>query len=442
MSLDRQNEIREAIRELTAEYYREAHAAMPFVPGESAVPVAGRVFDDRDMFAVIESGLDFWLTAGRFADLFEFKFAKYLGVRDTRLVNSGSSANLVAVSVLTSPALGARQLKPGDEVITVAAGFPTTVNPVVQNRLVPVFVDVELGTYNVDVSQLEKALGPRTKAMIFAHTLGNPFNAAAVAAFARKHNLWLIEDCCDALGSAFGGRRVGTFGDLATFSFYPAHHITMGEGGCVATNSPQLTKLIESFRDWGRDCWCATGKDNTCGKRFEWQLGALPQGYDHKYTYSHLGYNLKVTEMQAAAGVAQLEKLEGFIAARKRNFAHLAERLEPLSDVLLLPQATPGSDPSWFGFPLAVKPESGLRRDTVLRFLNARKIGTRLLFGGNLLRQPAYRAIEKRVAGDLPNSDFVTENVFWLGVFPGLTEAMLDYVVASLFEVAGSRASR
>jgi CDP-6-deoxy-D-xylo-4-hexulose-3-dehydrase len=442
VSLDRQNEIREAIRELTAEYYREAHAAMPFVPGESAVPVAGRVFDDRDMFAVIESGLDFWLTAGRFADLFEFKFAKYLGVRDTRLVNSGSSANLVAVSVLTSPALGARQLKPGDEVITVAAGFPTTVNPVVQNRLVPVFVDVELGTYNVDVSQLEKALGPRTKAMIFAHTLGNPFNAAAVAAFARKHNLWLIEDCCDALGSAFGGRRVGTFGDLATFSFYPAHHITMGEGGCVATNSPQLTKLIESFRDWGRDCWCATGKDNTCGKRFEWQLGALPQGYDHKYTYSHLGYNLKVTEMQAAAGVAQLEKLEGFIAARKRNFAHLAERLEPLSDVLLLPQATPGSDPSWFGFPLAVKPESGLRRDTVLRFLNARKIGTRLLFGGNLLRQPAYRAIEKRVAGDLPNSDFVTENVFWLGVFPGLTEAMLDYVVASLFEVAGSRASR
>ena len=439
MSLERQSEIREAIRQLTAEYYREAHAGNSFVAGESPVPVAGRVFDDREMFAVVESGLDFWLTAGRHADLFEFKFAKYLGVRDARLVNSGSSANLVAVSVLTSPALGARQLKPGDEVITVAAGFPTTVNPIVQNGLVPVFVDVELGTYNVDVAQLEKALGPRTRAMIFAHTLGNPFDAAAVSAFARKRNLWLIEDCCDALGSTFAGRRAGTFGDMATFSFYPAHHITMGEGGCVATNSPQLTKLIESFRDWGRDCWCPTGKDNTCGKRFDWQLGALPHGYDHKYTYSHLGYNLKVTEMQAAAGVAQLQKLEGFVTARKRNFAYLAERLQPLSDVFLLPQATPGSDPCWFGFPLAVRPESSLRRDDVLRFLNARKIGTRLLFGGNLLRQPAYRAIEKRVVGALPNSDFVTENVFWLGVFPGLTEAMLDYVVDSLVDVVRAR---
>ena len=436
MSNSRKDEIRNAIRELTTEYYQEAYAEKSFTPGESAVPVSGRVFDDRDMFAVVDSGLDFWLTAGRFADLFEFKFAKFVGVRDARLVNSGSSANLVAVSVLTSPTLGDRQLKPGDEVITVAAGFPTTVNPIIQNRLVPVFVDVEIGTYNVDVSQLEKALSPRTKAIIFAHTLGNPFNVGAVSEFARKHNLWLIEDCCDALGSTFGGRRVGTFGDMATFSFYPAHHITMGEGGCVGTSQPKLTKLIESFRDWGRDCWCAPGKDNTCGKRFDWQLGTLPHGYDHKYTYSHIGYNLKVSDMQAAAGVAQLEKLEGFIAARKSNFAYLTAQLQPMANVYLLPHATPDSDPSWFGYPIAVRPEAGLERDEVIRFLNARKIGTRLLFGGNLLRQPAYREIEKRVIGELPNSDFITSNVFWIGVYPGLTRPMLDYVVESLNEVA------
>jgi CDP-6-deoxy-D-xylo-4-hexulose-3-dehydrase len=436
VSANRKEEIRAAIRKLTTEYYEEAYATRSFTPGESAVPVSGRVFDDRDMFAVIDSGLDFWLTAGRFADLFEFKFAKFVGLRDARLVNSGSSANLLAISVLTSPTLGERQLKPGDEVITVAAGFPTTVNPIIQNRLVPVFVDVELGTYNVDASQLEKALSPRTKAIIFAHTLGNPFHVAAVADFARKHNLWLVEDCCDALGSTFGGRRVGTFGDLATFSFYPAHHITMGEGGCVGTSQPRLTKLIESFRDWGRDCWCAPGKDNTCGKRFDWQLGTLPHGYDHKYTYSHLGYNLKVSDMQAAAGVAQLEKLEGFIEARKRNFAYLTEQLQPLSKTFLLPQATPGSEPSWFGYPMAVRPESGLERDEVIQFLNARKIGTRLLFGGNLLRQPAYRDIEKRVIGDLPNSDFITNHVFWIGVYPGLTKPMLDYVVESLHEVS------
>lgn len=434
--MNRKDEIRAAIRQLTTEYYEEAYAEKLFVPGESAVPVSGRVFDDRDMFAVIDSGLDFWLTAGRFADLFEFKFAKFVGVRDARLVNSGSSANLVAVSVLTSPTLGERQLKPGDEVITVAAGFPTTVNPIIQNGLVPVFIDVELGTYNVDVFQMEKALSSRTKAVIFAHTLGNPFNVAAVSEFARKHNLWLIEDCCDALGSTFGGRRVGTFGDMATFSFYPAHHITMGEGGCVGTSQPRLTKLIESFRDWGRDCWCAPGKDNTCGKRFDWQLGTLPHGYDHKYTYSHIGYNLKVSDMQAAAGVAQLEKLEDFIEARKRNFAYLTEHLQPLSKTFLLPEATPGSEPSWFGYPMAVRPESGLERDEVIRFLNSRKIATRLLFGGNLLRQPAYRDIEKRTIGDLPNSDFITKNVFWIGVYPGLTKPMLDYVVESLSEVS------
>ena len=436
MSDSRKDEIREAIRQLTTEYYQEAYAEKPFTPGESSVPVSGRVFDERDMFSVVDSGLDFWLTAGRFSDLFEFKFAKFVGVRDARLVNSGSSANLVAVSVLTSPTLGERQLKPGDEVITVAAGFPTTVNPIIQNRLVPVFVDVELGTYNVDVSQLEKALSPKTKAIIFAHTLGNPFNLGAVSEFARRHNLWLIEDCCDALGSTFNGRRVGTFGDMATFSFYPAHHITMGEGGCVGTSQPKLTKLIESFRDWGRDCWCAPGKDNTCGKRFDWQLGTLPHGYDHKYTYSHIGYNLKVSDMQAAAGVAQLEKLEGFIAARKSNFDYLTTQLRPLLNLFRLPHATPGSDPSWFGYPIAVRPEAPLKRDEVIRFLNSRKIGTRLLFGGNLLRQPAYKDIEKRVIGDLPISDFITDHVFWIGVYPGLTRPMLDYVVESLHEVA------
>jgi CDP-6-deoxy-D-xylo-4-hexulose-3-dehydrase len=436
VTISRKEEIRAAIRQLTTQYYQEVFSEKSFTPGESPVPVSGRVFDDSDMFAIVDSGLDFWLTAGRFADLFEHKFAKLIGVRDARLVNSGSSANLVAVSVLTSPTLGERQLKPGDEVITIAAGFPTTVNPIVQNRLVPVFVDVDLNTYNVDVSQLDKALSPRTKAMIFAHTLGNPFDVAAVSEFARKHNLWLIEDCCDALGTTFGGRHVGSFGDLATFSFYPAHHITMGEGGCVATSKPMLTKLIESFRDWGRDCWCAPGKDNTCGKRFDWQLGTLPPGYDHKYTYSHIGYNLKVSDMQAAVGVAQLEKLKGFIETRKKNFAYLTELLQPLSHVFRLPQPTKGSDPSWFGYPMAVRPESGLTREEVIRFLDSRKIGTRLLFGGNLIRQPAYRDIEKRVIGDLPNSDFIADNVFWIGVYPGLTKPMLDYVVESLTEVS------
>jgi len=436
MSISRKDEIRAAIRQLTAEYHKEAFPEKAFLPGESAVPVSGRVFDDKDMFSLIESGLDFWLTAGRFADMFEFKFAKFLGVRDARLVNSGSSANLVAVSALTSPTLGDRQLKPGDEVITVAAGFPTTLNPILQNGLVPVFVDVELGTYNVDVSQLEKALSAKTRAIIFAHTLGNPFNVAAVSEFARKHNLWLIEDCCDALGSAYGGRKVGTFGDIATFSFYPAHHITMGEGGCVVTNKPQLTKLIESFRDWGRDCWCAPGKDNTCGKRFDWQLGTLPYGYDHKYTYSHIGYNLKVSDMQAAVGCSQLEKLTGFIAARKRNYSLLREGLASSQDVYLLPQATEGSDPSWFGFPLAVRPESGLTRDEVTHYLESRKIGTRLVFAGNLTRQPAYKESAYRVVGDLENSDYVMNNVFWVGVYPGLSEAMVQHIVNSLREVA------
>jgi CDP-6-deoxy-D-xylo-4-hexulose-3-dehydrase len=404
--------------------------------GENPIPVSGRVFDASDVQTLVDSSLDFWLTAGRFSDDFERKFARRIGVRGARLVNSGSSANLLAVSVLTSLTLGERQLKPGDEVITLAAGFPTTVNPIIQNRAVPVFIDVQLGSYNADVALLEEALSPRTKAVIFAHTLGNPFDLDAVTAFTRKHNLWLIEDCCDALGSVYKGRNVGTFGDLATVSFYPAHHITMGEGGCVLTDKPQLDRLVESFRDWGRDCWCAPGKDNTCGKRFDWQLGTLPCGYDHKYTYSHIGYNLKVTDMQAAVGVSQLEKLDIYISARKRNFAVLKSGLMNLQDVFLLPEATPESEPSWFGFPLAVKPESGLTRDKVTRYLESRKIGTRLLFGGNLVRQPAYKDVEYRVVGDLKNTDYVMNNVFWIGVYPGLNDSMLQHMLNSLGEVA------
>lgn len=421
-------EIRAAIESLTTEYYQQAFPPKEFVPGQSAVPVSGRVFDQDDLFSIVDSGLDFWLTAGRFADLFESKFAKFVGVRDARLVNSGSSANLVAVSVLTSPTLGDRQLKPGDEVITVAAGFPTTVNPILQNRLIPVFVDVKPGTYNIDPAQLEAALSPRTKAIILAHTLGNPFSLTQVVAFAKKHNLWLIEDCCDALGSTWQGRNVGTFGDIATFSFYPAHHITMGEGGCVATNKPSLTKLIESFRDWGRDCWCPPGRDNTCGKRFDWQLGSLPYGYDHKYTYSHIGYNLKVSDMQAAVGVSQLSKLPGFIAKRKENFRFLKAALQPLQDFLVLPEGEPEADPSWFGFPIGVRESSPVQRDEIIRALDQAKIGTRLLFGGNLLRQPAYAGCELRAVGDLPVTDYVMNQVFWVGVYPGLTEEMLRYV--------------
>ncbi len=438
--MSRTGQLRKQILDLVAEYTREAFPAeRDFEPGQSPVPVSGRVFDEGDVQSLVDSSLDFWLTAGRFSDEFERKFARRIGVRCARLVNSGSSANLLAVSVLTSPTLGDRQLKPGDEVITLAAGFPTTINPIIQNRAVPVFIDVQLGTYNADVSMLEEALSPRTKAVIFAHTLGNPFDLDTVTAFTRKHNLWLIEDCCDALGSTHQGRNIGTFGDLATVSFYPAHHITMGEGGCVLTDKPPLDRLVESFRDWGRDCWCAPGKDNTCGKRFDWQLGTLPCGYDHKYTYSHIGYNLKVTDMQAAVGVSQLEKLDAYISARRKNFDTLKSGLESLQHVFLLPEATPGTDPSWFGFPLAVKPESGLTRDQVTRYLESRKIGTRLLFGGNLVRQPAYKDVDYRVIGNLENTDYVMNNVFWIGVYPGLNESMLQYMLQSLSEVADSR---
>ena len=426
--------LREQIRQLVAEYHAQAFAPRPFVPGESGVPVSGKVFDAEDIQHAVDASLDFWLTTGRFAEQFEREFAKVMNVRDARLVNSGSSANLVALSALTSPTLGERALRPGDEVITVAAGFPTTLNPILQNNLVPVFVDVQLGTYDVDCSQLEAAVSPRTKAVMIAHTLGNPFDLDAVTAFCKKHNLWLVEDCCDAVGSTYKGQQVGSFGDISTASFYPAHHITMGEGGAVMTNRPSLTKLIESFRDWGRDCWCAPGKDNTCGKRFQWQLGKLPCGYDHKYTYSHIGYNLKLSDMQAAVGVSQLKKLPGFIAARKANFQKLTEGLSDLQDVLRLPQATPGADPSWFGFPLAVLPESGLTRESVIAHLNDAKIGTRLLFGGNLLRQPAYADAKYRTVGELPNTDYVMNNVFWIGVYPGLSAEMIAYIVEQLHQ--------
>jgi CDP-6-deoxy-D-xylo-4-hexulose-3-dehydrase len=425
-------ELHNRILSLVREYHAEAFPAKEFVPGSSPVPFAGRVFDAEEIVNLVDASLEFWLTSGRYASQFEREFARFFGLRGASLVNSGSSANLVALSCLTSPKLGDRRLQPGDEVITVATGFPTTVNPIIQNGLIPVFLDVDIPTYNICVDQLEAALSSRTRAIMAAHTLGNPFNLKAVKAFAEKHHLWLIEDCCDAVGSTYEGQLAGTFGDLATTSFYPAHHMTMGEGGAVLTNSPMLKTLAESFRDWGRDCWCDPGKDNTCGKRFGWQQGSLPCGYDHKYTYSHIGYNLKVTDMQAAVGVAQLRKLPGFIEARKANFTLLYDGLKDLRDLLILPEATEGSDPSWFGFPIAVRPESGLTRDQVVKHLEGARISTRLLFGGNLLRQPAYRDTVHRRIGDLANADYVMKNVFWIGVYPGLNSLAVEHMLDQL----------
>ena len=430
--MSKANELRGRIRELVAEYFHEAFAPAPFVPGSTPVPVAGRVFDENELETLTEAALDFWLTAGRFADQFEREFARFMGVRAAVLVNSGSSANLVALSALTSPKLQERRLLPGDEIITVAAGFPTTVNPILQCGLVPVFVDIQVPTYNVEPGELEAALSPRTRGIMLAHTLGNPFDLDAVLAFAQRHSLWLIEDCCDAVGASYGERNVGTFGDLATTSFYPAHHITMGEGGCVLTEKPLLQTLVESFRDWGRDCWCDPGKANTCGKRFENQLGDLPYGYDHKYTYSHIGYNLKLTDLQAAVGVAQLKKLPSFIEARKRNFQTLKSGLLDLESYFVFPQATPKSDPSWFGFPLLVRSDAPFTRSELVRFLEERKIATRLLFGGNLVRQPAYKNAHYRAVGRLPNSDLVMNQLLWIGVYPGLSRPMLDYMVETI----------
>ncbi len=424
----RSEELRQQILALVHEFHAEQFPPKPFLPGQTAVPVSGKVIDANDIGAVVESALDAWFTTGRWAKEFERKLARFVGVRSASLVNSGSSANLVAFSALTSPKLGERQIKPGDEVITVGAGFPTTVNPILQNRCVPVFIDVTLPSYEIDVTKLEAARSEKTKAVMVAHTLGNVFDVDAVVAFCKKYDLWLVEDTCDALGSTWKGQKVGTFGDIATVSFYPAHHITMGEGGAVLTDKPALKVLIESFRDWGRDCWCEPGIDNTCGKRFDWQLGSLPCGYDHKYTYSHVGYNLKATDMQASLGVSQIEKLPHFVERRKENFKYLRAKLEPLADVLMLPEATPGSDPSWFGFPLSVREDAPFKRDQLTKTLEANKIGTRLIFAGNLLRQPAYEGWEYRVVGEMTNTDFVMNQSFWIGTFPGLTTDMLDFI--------------
>ncbi|GMU79962.1 MAG: lipopolysaccharide biosynthesis protein RfbH [Acidimicrobiia bacterium] len=431
---------RAQIRALVREYWSEAFPAREFVPGETPIPVSGKVFDADELERLVDASLDFWLTTGRFAEQFESDLAVRLGLRHALLCNSGSSANLLAVSTLTSPRLGDRALREGDEVLTVASGFPTTVNPIVTNRLVPVFVDIELGTYNARVDRLAEAVTPRTRAIVMAHTLGNPFDLDAVTRLAREHDLFVIEDNCDALGSTYRDRPTGTFGDLATLSFYPAHHITMGEGGCVVTDRGPLAKIVESIRDWGRDCWCAPGAENTCGRRFDWQLGTLPYGYDHKYVYSHIGYNLKATDMQAAVGCAQLEKLDGFVAARKHNWRRLRDGLADLEEHFVLPEPTPGSDPAWFGFVLLVRPEAPFSRRELVLHLEDRNIATRLLFGGNLTRQPAYQDVEHRVVGDLTNGDLVTEGALWLGVFPGIEDAMIDFMVESVREFVSARA--
>ena len=413
-------------------YADKAHKQPDFVEGKSAVPVAGRVYGAPEMRLLAESALDFWLTTGRFNDQFEERLKRYLGVPHLLTCNSGSSANLLAMSALTSHLLRGKQLVPGDEVITCATGFPTTLNPILQNGLVPVFVDVDIPTYNIRADQIEAALSPRTRAIAIAHTLGNPFDLDTVMSIAKKHNLFVIEDCCDALGATYKGQMVGTFGDIGTLSFYPAHHITMGEGGAVFTKGSVLKRVLESFRDWGRDCYCAPGKDDTCKKRFDWQLGDLPQGYDHKYTYSHIGYNLKITDMQAAIGVGQLDRIDDFIAARRRNFKLLYDGLKQYEAELELPQATPHSDPSWFGFPLTLQPGSKFKRDDLLRYLNDNRIGTRLLFGGNLIRQPYMIGRTYRTIGDLAASDRVMRDTFWIGVYPGITPEMVDYVVKTI----------
>jgi CDP-6-deoxy-D-xylo-4-hexulose-3-dehydrase len=422
-------EIRVRILDLVEEYQRSRQAEpAPFVPGQSTVRYAGRVFGPPELRNAADAVLDFWLTAGRFSEEFEGRLADYLGVSNVLMVNSGSSANLVAVTTLTSPLLGERRLRPGDEVITAAAAFPTTVAPIVQNRLVPVFVDVDIGSYNALPDRIAEAIGPRTRAIVLAHTLGNPWNVARIQALAKQHDLWLIEDNCDALGSRFQGRLTGTFGDLATFSFYPAHHITTGEGGAVATSDEILARAARSIRDWGRDCYCAGGENNTCGRRFSQQLGTLPVGYDHKYVYSHIGYNLKATDIQAAIGCAQMDRLEGFTKARKRNHAYLGEALSAYGDRLILPKATEGADPSWFAFVLTVAPNAGFSREGILAHLQTHKVETRNLFSGNLLRHPGFRDIEHRVVGDLRNSDRITSDTFFIGVYPGLTEPELHYV--------------
>jgi CDP-6-deoxy-D-xylo-4-hexulose-3-dehydrase len=422
--------LRKEILEKVRQLYVEQARGKQFVPGETPVNYAGRVYDEEEMMTLVDASLDFWLTAGRYARRFEHEFAGFLGLKHCLLTNSGSSANLLAISALTSPKLGDRRLRPGDEVITTACGFPTTLNPIVQNGLTPVFVDVELGTYNIQADAVESAISDCTRCIFVPHTLGNPAEIGRLKELATDRGLWLVEDNCDALGSQYQGHYTGTFGDLSTFSFYPAHHMTMGEGGAVLTDDPLLKKIVLSFRDWGRDCWCEPGQDNSCKKRFNWQLGKLPYGYDHKYIYSHIGYNLKVTDMQAAVGVAQLKKLPGFIGKRKENFKALLGGLEKHGKYLLLPRATPCSEPSWFGFPILVKEDAPFGRAEIVGFLEDSRIATRMLFGGNLIKQPAYDGIRHRVAGTLENTDRVMDDLFWIGVYPGLTPPMIDYVLS------------
>ena len=425
-------QLRQQIVELVGRYAQSALAPQVFVAGQSSVPPAGKVIGAAELQSMTEAVLDGWLTTGRFNEAFEKRLAQYLGRRCVLTTNSGSSANLLAFSALTSPRLGDRAIKPGDEVIGVAAGFPTTVNPILQFGAVPVFVDVELGTYNIDPAKIEAAIGPKTKAIMLAHTLGNPYDLGVVRALCDKYKLWLIEDCCDALGSTYKGRMVGTFGDIGTLSFYPAHHITMGEGGAVFTDSPLLKRIMESFRDWGRDCYCEPGQDNTCKQRFCKQMGELPEGYDHKYTYSHLGYNLKITDMQAACALAQMDRVEDFTTARKRNFRWLSERLANCSDFLILPEATPDSDPSWFGFPVTLRDGCGIKRVELLRYLDSQNVGTRLLFAGNLVRQPYMLGRNFRISGELTVTDKIMNDTFWIGVWPGLGEEHLGHAARCL----------
>ena len=427
------------VSHLVSRAFQELHPDRPFVAGQSSVPVTGKVFGIEELKAATNASLDFWLTAGPYTEKFESKFAKTVGMRDAFMVNSGSSANLLALSSLTSAKHGDRKLNPGDEVITVAAGFPTTVTPILQNNLTPVYVDVDMGTYVANDDALQTAIGPKTKAIMMAHTLGNPFNIDLVQKLAKQHGLWIVEDSCDGLGGTFKDKNLGSFGDLSTFSFYPAHHITTGEGGAVLIKSIKHKPIIESFRDWGRDCWCAPGCDNTCLKRYDWQLGDLPEGYDHKYTYSHLGYNLKSGDIQAAIGLAQLDRLESFVGLRRRNWTYLSEALQGLEDFLILPNATNNSNPSWFGFALTVETGSPLTRNQIVQKLNEKKIGTRLLFGGNLLRQPAFIDTPRRVVGSLDNTNRIMNDTFWIGVWPGLSLKMLDYMVDTLYSLFGRK---
>jgi len=432
-------ELRSTILELSEHYAKLFHAPQAFEPGISPVPVSGKVIGGDEMRSLVDSCLDFWLTGGRFNVKFEQRMRSVLDRNTVLTCNSGSSANLLALTALTSPILGEKALQPGDEIITCATGFPTTVNPIFNNQLVPIFLDVDIPTYNIKVDALEEALSPRTRAIMLAHTLGNPFDLDTIMSFAKKHDLFVIEDTCDALGATFDGKKVGTFGDIATMSFYPAHHITMGEGGAVYCDSPKLKRALECLRDWGRDCWCASGQDNTCKKRFDWQLGQLPHGFDHKYTYSHLGYNLKITDMQAAIGLAQIPKIDEFVAARRKNFAFLKSALIEFENIFILPEATPKSDPSWFGFPLTVRSGSGINRDDLVKHLNDKKIGTRLLFGGNLLRQPYMLGRHYKTSGEIANADTVMNDTFWIGVYPGLDEESLGYIVEIISSFVSGR---